>query len=167
LIKAHGGASMSKIIALTQGKETIVDDEDFEWISKRKWQYGCRGYATGHSTEKNHRKIYLHREIMNAPEGMDVDHINMNPLDNQKKNLRICTRAQNLANRKKQVNNTSGYKGTIWDKTNKNWIARIEVNQKVINIGRFNNPIDAARAYDNKAKDLLGEFANTNFTKGT
>lgn len=143
---------MSKEITLTQGKKAIVDD-DFQETKK---YYFSHGYAVN-------KHVYMHREIMNAPSGMDVDHINGNTLDNRKENLRICTRSQNKMNTSRRKGNTSGYKGVCFDNTNKKWLATITINGKLKHIGLFQDAKSAAIAYDKKAKELFGDFAKLNF----
>ena len=113
--------------------------------------------------ERSRTSLPMHRLIMDAPKGMDIDHINGNPLDNRKSNLRICTRAENMRNRGAQKNNTSGYKGVGWCKHRKKWHAQIKHNGKQIYIGRYKDKEEAARAYDAKAKELHGEYAHLNF----
>ena len=100
---------------------------------------------------------------MNPPKGMVIDHINHNGLDNRRENLRICTNAENQRNRGKQKNNTSGYKGVDWRKDHKKWRARINKDNKTIHIGYYNIIEEAARAYDAKAKELHGKYAQLNF----
>lgn len=108
------------------------------------------------------KKFYLHRLIMNPRPDEYIDHINGDGLDNRKCNLRICTNSQNNANKGKQKNNKSGYKGVSWDKTRNKWKADIMVNKKTIYLGRFNVINDAARAYNNAAVKYFGEFARLN-----
>ena len=148
-----------KTIKLLHGQECMVDDEDFETYSGLKWSMSNSGYA-------QNNKRYMHRMITSAPKGMQVDHINGNKLDNQKENLRVCTRSQNTANRKKQPNNTSGYKGVVWDTYTNRWCARIQINSKHINLGRFDYPKDAALIYDDAAEKYFGEYAITNRSLG-
>jgi hypothetical protein len=153
---------MTKIITLTQGREAIVDDEDYEYLNQWKWFYARCGYATGH-VNCHSKTVYMHRVIMETPTGMETDHVNGDKLDNRKNNLRMCTSQQNKANKTKENNNTSGYKGVTWDKSRKTWNAKIMINYKCINLGRFVNIVDAARAYDEAATKLFGNFAKTNF----
>lgn len=149
-----------KQIPLTQGKVAIVDDADFEYFNQVKWSavkardnwYAIRGNGTS-----------MHREIMNAPSGMMIDHINGNGLDNRRENLRLCTNAENLRNRGKTKSNTSGYKGVTWHKGDGKYRAQMTYKGKVFHIGCFDNPVAAARAYDEKARELHGAFARTNF----
>jgi hypothetical protein len=149
---------MSKIITLTKGKFAIVDDEDFEELSKYKW-FITKVYASRHS---DGRIVYMHREIMHTSEGMETDHINGDVLDNRRSNLRICTRKENARNIKRISSNTSGYKGVHWDKVNKKWRAQIQVDEKMKHIGRFESLLDAINAYDRAAIKFFGEFASTN-----
>lgn len=159
-----------KIITLSNNKgEVLVDDEDFEWLDKYDW-YLMRGkkvnyaYAYGKNI-KGSPKFLIHRLILNAPKGIDVDHINGDGLNNQKCNLRLATRSQNLINRNKQSNNTSGIKGVSYcneKKRKKKWKSSINHNSKPITIGRFLTKEEAGRAYDKKAKELYGEFAYIN-----
>ena len=157
-----------KQIPLTQGKFAIVDDADFEQLSKYKW-CAKRGYATyyaGRYIKKNNKKttIRMHQEIMNAQKGQQFDHRNSNGLDNRRENLRICTGTQNQANRGKQRNCKSGFKGVSWSKDHCRWQVMIRVNKNRIFLGRFDNKENAARTYDVAAKQYFGEFARLNFT---
>lgn len=154
-----------KQIPLTQGKFAIVDDDMFDYLSQWKWQCVSVGYAqrrTGSILGKR-TWIYMHRQIMNAPKTLEVDHINGNKLDNRRENLRLCTRAQNRRNNNMQMNNVSGFKGVSWAKRDQKWRAKIRVDGRTIHIGNFEDPKEAARAYDAKARELHGEFARTNF----
>jgi hypothetical protein len=152
-----------KLIPLTQGKFAIVDDEDFEMLSKFKWSatlYGKTFYAmrTAHRMKMN---IFLHQMIITAPDGMEIDHINRNGLDNRRRNLRICTRSQNLANQGLHSNNTSGLKGVSWCRQTRKWKAQISINHKHKNLGRFEDPEEAHAAYIKAAKKYFGEFARS------
>ncbi|SRR5713101_4575271 len=108
--------SIMKCIELTQGRVAVVDDDDFERLAQWRWQYDC-GYAsrreriTPYGTARKYRKIYMHREILNPPKGMDTDHENGNRLDNRRANLRLATRAENLRNRGSNKNNELAVKG--------------------------------------------------------
>jgi len=155
-----------KEIPLTQGKVAIVDDEDFEELNQHKWCLSGDGkYAR--RCIGNNIGIYMHSVIVNTPKGMETDHINHNTLDNQRENLRVCTGSQNMKNRDKQNNNTSGYKGVtyITNKTKrvKRWLAQTMEKRKHIVIGYFNTAEEAALAYDKYALENHGEFAITNF----
>lgn len=162
-----------KKIKLTQGKYAIVDNKDFELVSKHNWGFDNTGYAkrityTGGIPGKVHQtrgstKVYLHHEIIGKPpKGFVVDHINRNPLDNRRENLRFCTHSQNHGNQIKQKNNTSGYRGVSFVKRNNNWRARIKLMGKEISLGSFKTLKQAALAYNLAAQKLFGKFALLN-----
>jgi len=155
---------MSKEIKLTQGKVAIVDDDDYEYLSKNNW-YFSGGYAKKATSRKSgkHTIVRMHRVIMDAPIGVDVDHRDGDKLNNRKENLRLCNRSQNLANKKLGAKNTSGYKGVTWFKRDKKWRAQIKHNRKAIHIGYYDNLEAAAKAYDEKAREFFGEYARVNF----
>lgn len=150
-------------IQLTQGKRAIVDEEDFEKLSQYSWVYHSKGYAHTTVRLKSGRRttVKMHRMILNAPKGIQVDHENLDGLDNRKSNLRLATQSQNMMNRKVQKNNKSGYKGVNF--RGFTYRARIQVEGKLIRLGNFKTAVEAARAYDTKAKESFGEFANLNF----
>ncbi len=157
-----------KLIPLTQGKFAIVDDDDYEHLNKYKWcalkTHNNKFYAV---RRKNNKTIIMHRQIMNVPEGLVVDHIDGNGLNNRKNNLRICTQAQNIHNSRPRRNRSSKYKGVFWDKVNKKWSTNIRKGDKRIYLGGFDDEIEAALAYDRKAAELFGEFAYLNFPGNT
>jgi len=93
---------------------------------------------------------------------LEVDHINRIPTDNRIENLRLATRQQNSANRKMGQGNYHKFKGMSFEKDRKKWLARIRVNGVLINLGRYDNIIDAAKAYDKAALQYFGEFAYLN-----
>ena len=101
----------------------------------------------------------MHRVITNAPDGMLVDHWDLDGLNNQDHNLRICTRTQNQAN--KRSSNASGYKGI--HKHGRGWQVRIEKSGKLVFCETHSTPEEAARAYDRGALEYFGEFAYLNF----
>ena len=140
-----------------------MDNEDYEHLIKWKW-HDSHGYAKRIKTfsYKNHRIWSMQNEIMNPPIGKIVDHIDRNPLNNQKYNLRICTKSQNAINSKISKNNSSGFNGVYWQKDAKKWRARVKVNYKIIHLGYFDNKIEAAKAYNKATKKYFGEFARLN-----
>lgn len=160
---------MSKRIPLTRGKFAVIDDEDFERVSKFKWSYTNKkparsGYATGNAGQRT--KQQLARFILRAPKNVEVDHINHNGLDNRKKNLRLVTRSQNKFNLKKYTNNTTGYKGVFRDRRTppltKEFLAKISVYKKQINLGRYKTAKEAAAVYNEAALKYHGEYACLN-----
>jgi len=156
-----------KIIHLTQGKQTIVDDEDYDRLSAFSWcltpgkhtHYASRGTRIGGI----YKRVLMHREILLVPEGKFVDHIDRDGLNNTKENLRICTPSENARNSKIPITNTSGYIGVSFDRRDRLWYSYINVNDKKIHIGTFKNPIDAALTRDKKAREIHGDFAHLNF----
>jgi hypothetical protein len=155
-----------KLIPLTQGQFAKVDDEDFEMLIKWKWcavwnSYTKTFYATKGINRENSVR-YMHRLIMGAKKGQQVDHIHHDTLDNRRSELRISLPSENKQNSGKQKDNTSGYKGVSWDKRDKKWRTTITKNRVQHSIGYFNTKEDAAKAYDEAAKKYHGEFAFIN-----
>lgn len=153
-----------KEIKLTQGKVALVDDADYEELSKHNW-CANKGRITfyagrGVKIKGKHVTIPMHRVIMKTPKGMDTDHIDGNGLNNQRENLRICTHAENSINRGKCKSNTSGYKGVSWHGGGKKWLSKIRVKRKQINLGIFLTKEEAYKAYCEGAKKYHGEFSN-------
>lgn len=149
-----------KEILLTQGKVTLVDDEDYESLSKFKWHASLRHgnyYANRCSLRET---IYMHRSILNIAAGVMIDHKSGNTLDNRRENLRSCNSTQNSRNRKPIGN--SGYKGVCFDYSRGLWMAAIQISSKpktVIRLGRFKSVEEAAQAYNEAAEHYFGEFA--------
>lgn len=155
---------MSKEITLTKGRSAIVDAADFDWLNQWKWCCNSRGYVMRKAPRKKGKRktIRMHRVILSPPGDMEVDHINGNPLDNRRCNLRICTHTQNLANSRKRAGCSSRYKGVWWDSNRRKWQAYIRSASKRIHLGRFNTEEAAAAAYDQAALEYFGEFARLN-----
>lgn len=151
-------------IKLTQGKVALVSDEDYEYLSQWKWSAilikGKIWYATRREGEK---RFWMHREIMNTPKNLVVDHKNGNGLDNRRENLRNCTSFENQSNRGKNSNNTTGFKGVHFHKLSRKYIAVIKVHNKNYYLGLFKSPEEAALARDAKAMEMEKDFAYLNF----
>lgn len=158
----------------TYGKkvyEVIVDEEHAYLLQIYKWgvsdaninnKWRPQPYVWIDTTKFLSKKFplqKLHRLILNAPIGFQVDHINGNTLDNRTANLRVCTRSQNMANQK----SNKKYKGVHYDSRKKKYRAQICVNQKDIKIGYFDREELAGLAYDVFAIQYFGRFAKTNF----
>ena len=105
----------------------------------------------------------MHRMIMQAPKGVEVDHINGNGLDNRRENLRLATRHENCRNARKQQGCSSRYRGVSWYKTKQRWESRLNFNGRLYHLGYHDDEEDAARIYDNKARELFGDFVTVNF----
>lgn len=154
-----------KKIFLTQNQVALVDNSDFEELNKYKWFANKRGnsfYALRTSKKDKNGKvktILMHRVIMSDPVGFDIDHIDNNGLNNQKKNLRVCTHAQNTRNRGIQKNSTSKLKGVTWNKTGNKWQAQIRVDGKYIYIGLFEDKQKAYEAYCQACVKYHGEYS--------
>lgn len=144
----------------------IIDDED--WSSIRDYTLNLQKKNNGFyvNLKKGDWSEALHRFLMNAPHGLEVDHINRNGLDNKRSNLRLATKAQNSYNKFDSKNSASGFKGVYWAKDKSLWCARITVNNKAIQGGYFKCKIDAAHRYNELAVEYFKEFAYLNtFTK--
>ncbi len=146
-----------KLVPLSSGKFAMVDNEDFDKVSGINWSFSKKGDAW------NATKGKMHRFIMNASDGSVVDHINHDPLDNRRSNLRVCTQIQNMYNTKPVKGSISKYKGVSRNSVNSKWFAQICKDGKNIYLGSFDNEVDAAKARDVKAKELFGEYAYLNF----
>lgn len=156
-----------RVIILTQGQHTVVDDDVYAWASKYNWYarksrgtfYAARGpWVSGKQIH-----VSLHREIMRAPKWFLVDRRDGDGLNNVVTNLRLCSNRQNTKNQSKAVNNTSGFKGVTWDNRTGRYQARIMVNWRSISLGNYDMAIEAALAYDRAAPRYHGEFARLNF----
>lgn len=140
---------------------TLVDAADYEWLSQHTWRATSGGGETFYAYTRCHGKLcYMHRMIMNPPAGMVVDHKNRDGLDNHRVNLRNATPGQNNANREFRTG-VSGFRGVY--PCRDRWGARIRHQRRLLCLGVFDDPAEAARAYDHKAIELHGEFACLNF----
>ena len=155
-------------IPLTKGKFAIIDDADEKLISNYSWQ----AYYVGRKNSKRwyagareritNKMVYMHR-LLSGVDGMLVDHINGDSLDNRRSNLRPCTNSQNNMNKGPTTTTTSKYRGVNFDKCRNKWKSRIKVGSRQIFIGRFQLEVEAALAYDKYAKQYFREFAKLNF----
>jgi hypothetical protein len=149
-------------IPLTRRKFCIVDKRDAQSIDQHNWYaQHSRGsfYAYRRDKSEGRKLIAMNREILKAPSGSFFDHINRDTLDNRRSNLRICTSPENLRNSGPNARNKSGFKGVYWDREKKKWSAQICVMNKKIHLGRFDEKLEAAIAYNVAAKILHGEFS--------
>lgn len=151
-----------KIIKLTRGKETWIDDCDYERISRHQW-HAQKDYNTWYAKTYIEGKIVLlHRFILNPPDNVEIDHRDGNALDNRRFNIRECSHSENMHNQRPQVNKSSRYKGVSWDKSRSKWYAQIRINSKQKSLGHFSDENEAAKVYNEAAKKLFGQFAYIN-----
>jgi hypothetical protein len=155
-----------KKISLTQDKYAIVDDSDYVFLNKNKWCLNSRpgrklSYAKRAITLENGKQkfISMHSLLIDTPKGMVVDHIDGDGLNNQRKNLRICSHTQNTRNASLSKRNKSGSKGIFWNKTNNKWKVSIGVDKKLLHIGYFINKEEAQKAYRNASLIYHKEFS--------
>jgi hypothetical protein len=155
-----------KTISLTLGLVAIVDEADYERLRALKWgaQWSRGNFYAVHGDWELGRGISMHRLVIYAPGGMEVDHINGDTLDNRRENLRLATHEQNVRNRRIiSRNNSSGYKGVCFYKRLLRWGARIRFRGKNYHLGLFDSAQLAAQEYDKGARLFFGRFARTNF----
>lgn len=158
-----------KEIQLTRGMVALVDDEDFEWLNQWKW-YAAHAnrskFYAARDTRRGKRErggiVYMHRQIMDAGSGLEVDHKNGNSLDCRRGNLRLCDHPQNCRNIRQRCDNHSGYRGVTWCKRDQCWRVEIHYNGAKKQLGRFDDLKAAALAYNTAAIELHGEFARLN-----
>lgn len=162
-----------EILLTHPGKEKIyalIDDEDFDRVSNVKWQLhkpklthytfyaACNKSIKGKLTRR-----WMHRDVLGLTDAKaKVDHIDGNGLNNQKKNLRIVSMSQNALNAQLRIDNKSGYKGVQKSANGKRWVAGITQNHKSMHLGTFETKEEAALAYNQKAKELCGEYVRLN-----
>jgi len=151
------------IVKASNSDKVIQIDEKDKDICEYNWRISSNGYVR---TTIDGERWFLHRCLLRPEKGKEVDHINGNPLDNRRSNLRICSRRENVINSKPQKNKIySKFKGVTFSKTEKRrkrWVAACELNGKRVTIGRFYTEEEAKLAYNKKAKELFGVFARLN-----
>lgn len=143
-------------IQLTKGFSTLVDDDQYDYLSQWKWHYNSR-YA---ERTENGKHVRMHRFILNAKDGEIIDHINGNPLDNRRSNLRVVTTSQNGMNMRKHTGK-SIYKGV--SKQGDFWRTQIWHNNKRAFSALTDNERWSAMIYDLNAPALFGKYARLNF----
>ena len=157
---------------MTQGKFAIVDPDDYYRLCKHKWHTRKihNGFYAVHSQRVRGEKgkvehVLMHREVLAVGEGRFVDHANRNGLDNRKANLRAATRSENGMNRGKYRRGRyrSRYKGLSWHPGQRKWLAYIKAKGRKVYLGKFEDEVQAAKAYDLAAEKYHGDFASLNF----
>jgi hypothetical protein len=156
-----------KLVKVSEEHWASVDDADYALVAAYVWRLRMGGKNRYAVTIINGREVFMHRLIMDAAKGTIVDHIDGESLNNQRANLRFCTRAENFRNagHRQTPGRTSQYKG-VWrvkDRCRRCWRSGITVNRVYKNIGSYWTEEEAARAYDAEANLLHGQFARLNF----
>lgn len=159
-------------IVLTKGLFALIDQMDYERISKHRWHahmapsgrfYAIRNVRIAGSHGRRKKTIFMHREVMDAQGGVQIDHVeHVNTLDNRRSNLRHATFSQNGQNKSKRRTNKSGFKGVHKAYTTvsgERWIAQIQSNGVHEYLGTFTSPESAYKAYCDAARERHGEFA--------
>lgn len=140
-----------------------MDEADYIPLSTHSWCYLEAGYAVrGTRIGGKPCMIYMHRELLNPPEGMEVDHINRNKLDYRRSNLRLATSTEQKGNTGISSRNTSGYRGVYWRKDIRKWSARISIADRTCHLGTFVAVEEAVKVYNAAAVKHFGAFAATN-----
>lgn len=150
-------------IALTKGQWSWIDEEDYPSVSRFKWcanEKECGTYAVTYV--RGYGYLTLHSFLMQPPPGKVVDHIDGDSLNNRRSNLRVVTQSQNLMNKRVRRNTVLRFKGVNWDKSRGKWMVKVQKEREVIWIGRFDDEIDAALAYNEAARIHFGEYARLN-----
>lgn len=138
------------------------DIEDLPIIEKYTWHMSFYGYVATRFTD--YSSLFLHRLLLNPAKNLDVDHINLDRLDNRRENLRLCSRSQNKMNVIRRKDNKCGFKGVCWNSINRNYVVQITPNGdgKRKHVGVFSTKIEAAIAYNKAARKYFGKFARYN-----
>lgn len=162
-MKKFAAGQVGAVIEISGGLFAIVDEADTNLLRKHSWRPRVKEtgatYAVSTAWVNGVRTtVYMHRLIMGAACGQIVDHIDGNPLNNLRSNLRFATLAQNQWNRRRGIANRSGFKGVSWDAGEGLWRAQIRVDGKSFFLGRFSEAKKAAEAYSRAARMHHGEF---------
>lgn len=154
-----------KRIPLTQGQFALVDDADYEKLSQWKWYaLWAKNTQSFYAMRRDgSQRVRMHRFILglNTGDPRQTDHRNRDTLDNRRSNLRIASASQNAANRRRQMNSKTKVKGVHFERDRQKWRARICVNGKYHDLGRFNTLEAASSAYKSAAESFFGEFARS------
>ena len=161
---------MKHIKLTNMDMSAMVDDEDYERLNKHKWRMNKRGYACTSVWLKGTGKgtIWLmHRLVLDVPKGMDCDHKDQNKINNQRQNLRVVNRSENMQNVQyiKKETSHSKYKGVSRlnrPKLKKQWLAYIKVDYKTYYLGYHDTQEEAAHVYNQAAEQIFGEHASLN-----
>ena len=163
-----------KRIPLTQSKFALVDDADYDSLRQYRWltekgRFTCYAARYSHRFAGKNISVKMHRQILGLSRGdkRQCDHRDHNGLNNQRSNLRICTHQENQHNQRRQTRRKSSrFKGVCRVRRRHKWQAQIKYDNRDIYLGYFSDEIDAAKAYDDAARQYFGEFARPNFREG-
>ncbi len=148
-------------IKLTKGRFAVIDWKDFNDLIQFAWHLTSHGYASRNRKYRTVPRIeYMHRRIAAAPDGMEVDHINGDKLDNRRANLRVCSRSQNAYNMRARKDNKARIKGVHFISRANRWCAQIGFRNKNHYLGIFKTAEEAKAAYNAAAIKHHGEFRN-------
>ena len=153
----------TKITLARSGKFMLLDFDDAKRLSGFKFHINC-GYVKFRPNGGYSTKTCVHRYILNAGPDEIVDHIDRNPLNNSRSNLRIATRSENTINSKKRLDNTLGFIG-IAQRPSGRWFAQVGIGNRRVRSATVNTMEEAAKLYDEIAAKLHGKFARLNFPK--
>lgn len=159
-------------IVLTKGYSALVDAEDASWLNQWKWRihemrggekrYACRSVRLGDKWAT----LFMHQVVAGTPAGFYTDHIDGDGLNNQRSNLRIVTRGQNIQNSMKKSVSSSKYKGVHFSRCSSPWMARIQKDGHPVYLGMYKTEVLAAEAYNKAALSMFGEYASLNQIEG-
>lgn len=158
-IRVEGGLAY---VTLTRGYETVIDKSSLPLVEGYNWYTSVRPRAfyavrSDHDGQKL-KTTLMHRVIMGDPQGLEVDHINSDGLNNRLENLRVVTKEQNQRNQRASYKNACGLKGVSWHKVTQKWQSQITVDRKNFHLGLFDTPEEAHAAYVEASKNMHGEF---------
>lgn len=151
---------------LGDGRFALIDAADAPRVLVHRWYRASAGYAEG---KINGRRVLMHRFVLEAPAGRQIDHVNGYRLDNRRANLRFSTQGENTQNQCAQARGRSRFKGVVWSgdwhRGQRPWVARIKADGRRLLVGYFLTEEEAARAYDDAAREHFGSFACVNFPR--
>ncbi|MBV8176367.1 MAG: HNH endonuclease [Verrucomicrobia bacterium] len=151
-----------KRLELTRGYYALLDAEDYEFASRFRWRAVTKGKWTYAYGRVDGEDMFMHRALLKAKPGEQVDHENSNGLDNRRRNLRLCTQPKNSRNQKVGAHNTTGFKGVRYSKRYRNWRATIGIMNRNYSLGSYATKIEAAIAYNIGSVEFHGPFARLN-----
>ncbi len=156
----------ARAIVLSNGMAAIVDETDFDSVSRYYWHAHPRPDGNGHYVRGlvDGHKVLMHVFLLGKQDGLQIDHANGNGLDNRRDNLRRATQSQNQRNIR-GGRGRSLYKGVSWARRQRKWMATICYDGRNHHIGYYDQEDAAARAYDREARKHFGEFACPNFSE--